>query len=63
MVTLHIFSRPAIFISDRSLAYQALILNGSVFGNRPSALATSRVLNSESNCKATENCAGRGLYL
>jgi hypothetical protein len=46
MVTLHIFSRPAIFISDRSLAYQALILNGSVFGNRPSALATSRVLNS-----------------
>ncbi|KAJ6884281.1 hypothetical protein NC652_031320 [Populus alba x Populus x berolinensis] len=46
MVTLHIFSRPAIFISDRSLAHQALVLNGSVFGNRPSALATSRVLNS-----------------
>ncbi|CAK7333753.1 unnamed protein product [Dovyalis caffra] len=44
VVTLHIGSRPSIFIADRSLAYQALIQNGAVFGDRPPALATSRLL-------------------
>jgi cytochrome P450 len=46
MVTLHMGSRPAIFIADRSLAYIALIQKGAVFANRPPAPATSRVLGS-----------------
>ncbi|KAK6232613.1 hypothetical protein SCA6_002686 [Theobroma cacao] len=35
MVTLNILSRPAIFISDRSLAHQALIQSGALFADRP----------------------------
>ncbi|KAJ6763369.1 P450 putative-RELATED [Salix purpurea] len=35
IVTLHIGSRPTIFIADRSLAHLALIQNGAFFGNRP----------------------------
>ncbi|KAB5529702.1 hypothetical protein DKX38_019783 [Salix brachista] len=46
IVTLHIGSRPTIFIADRSLAYLALIQNGAFFGNRPPAPATSRVIGS-----------------
>lgn len=44
IVTLHIGSRPTIFIADRSLAHLALIQNGAFFGNRPPAPATSRVI-------------------
>ncbi|KAJ6975182.1 hypothetical protein D5086_024595 [Populus alba] len=51
MVTLHMGSRPAIFIADRSLAYIALIQKGAVFANRPPAPATSRVLGSNQHNK------------
>ncbi|CAL8127384.1 unnamed protein product [Prunus armeniaca] len=46
MVTLHIGSRPAVFVADRSLAHQALVQNGAVFADRPPALATDKVHNS-----------------
>ncbi|XP_054793189.1 cytochrome P450 89A2-like [Prosopis cineraria] len=47
IVTLPIGSRPAIFIADRSMAHQALIQNGLVFSDRPKALATEKILNSD----------------
>ncbi|XP_028780611.1 cytochrome P450 89A2-like [Neltuma alba] len=47
IVTLPIGSRPAIFIADRSMAHQALIQNGLVFSDRPKALATEQILNSD----------------
>ncbi|EEF38408.1 cytochrome P450 89A2 [Ricinus communis] len=43
MITLHIGSRPNIFIADRSLAHQALVRNGTVFANRPRAPATTKI--------------------
>ncbi|XP_021826859.1 cytochrome P450 89A2-like [Prunus avium] len=46
IVTLHIGSRPALFVADRSLAHQALVQNGAVFADRPPALATDKVQNS-----------------
>ncbi|GMI88768.1 cytochrome P450, family 87, subfamily A, polypeptide 6 [Hibiscus trionum] len=46
MVTLHIGSRPSIFVFDRSLAHQALVQNGSIFSDRPKALPTTRIMNS-----------------
>ncbi|KAL6196059.1 hypothetical protein ACLB2K_031675 [Fragaria x ananassa] len=46
IITLQIGSRPAIFISDRSLAHHALIQNGAVFADRPPALPTNRVISS-----------------
>ncbi|XP_022746509.1 cytochrome P450 89A2-like isoform X2 [Durio zibethinus] len=46
MVTLHLGPRPSIFIFDRSLAHQALIQNGSLFSNRPKALPTTKIMNS-----------------
>ncbi|KAG6752042.1 hypothetical protein NC652_031321 [Populus alba x Populus x berolinensis] len=53
MVTLHMGSRPAIFIADRSLAYIALIQNGAVFANRPPASATSRGLGNQHNINSS----------
>ncbi|ESR50632.1 hypothetical protein CICLE_v10033851mg [Citrus x clementina] len=47
IITLHIGSRPAIFISDRSLAHQALIQNGAVFSDRPPAGAVAKVTSSK----------------
>ncbi|KAM5557359.1 cytochrome P450 89A2-like [Rosa sericea] len=46
IITLRIGSRPAVFISNRSLAHQALIQNGAVFADRPRALATNRIMSS-----------------
>ncbi|KAE8711592.1 Cytochrome P450 89A9 [Hibiscus syriacus] len=46
MVTLHIGSRPSIFIFDRSLAHQALVQNGSIFSDRPKTLPTNQIMNS-----------------
>ncbi|WCJ27745.1 Cytochrome P450 superfamily protein [Euphorbia peplus] len=43
IITLHIGSRPSIFIADHSLTHQALVQNGSVFSNRPLASATSKI--------------------
>ncbi|XVE90380.1 hypothetical protein DITRI_Ditri20bG0073100 [Diplodiscus trichospermus] len=38
IITLHFGSCPAIFISDRFLAHQALVQNGAIFADRPPAL-------------------------
>ncbi|RDY02651.1 Cytochrome P450 89A2, partial [Mucuna pruriens] len=46
IVTLRIGSHPAIFIADRSLAHHALVHNGSLFSDRPKALAASKIVNS-----------------
>ncbi|KAL4303493.1 hypothetical protein GQ457_10G014720 [Hibiscus cannabinus] len=45
MVTLHIGSRPSIFVFDRSLAHQALVQKGSMFSDRPKALPTAKIMN------------------
>nr|XP_004308075.2 PREDICTED: cytochrome P450 89A2-like isoform X3 [Fragaria vesca subsp. vesca] len=44
IISLKIGSRPAIFISSRSLAHQALIQNGAVFADRPPALAINKII-------------------
>ncbi|XVF42824.1 hypothetical protein PTKIN_Ptkin01aG0396300 [Pterospermum kingtungense] len=57
MVTLHIGSRPIIFVRDRSLAYQALVQKGAVFSDRPLAVSTGKISNSN---KHTINSADYG---
>ncbi|KAG4906331.1 hypothetical protein JHK82_054967 [Glycine max] len=44
IVTLPIGSHRVIFIADRTLAHQALIQNGSLFSDRPKALAIGKIL-------------------
>ncbi|KAF8014906.1 hypothetical protein BT93_H0644 [Corymbia citriodora subsp. variegata] len=44
MVTLHLGSHPAVFISSRALAHRALVQQGAIFADRPPPLATIRVL-------------------
>ncbi|KAH1114008.1 hypothetical protein J1N35_007386 [Gossypium stocksii] len=46
MVTLYIGPRPSIFVSDRSLAHQALVQSGSLFSDRPKALPISKITSS-----------------
>ncbi|XWS59123.1 hypothetical protein CRYUN_Cryun08bG0095100 [Craigia yunnanensis] len=46
MVALHIGPRPSIFVFDRSLAHQALVQSGSLFSDRPKALPTNKIMNS-----------------
>ncbi|XP_055827296.1 cytochrome P450 89A2-like [Solanum dulcamara] len=46
LITLNIGSRSAIFVATHSLAYQALVQQGSVFSDRPRAVATGAVLSS-----------------
>ncbi|XWS65005.1 hypothetical protein CRYUN_Cryun05aG0053600 [Craigia yunnanensis] len=46
MITLHVTSYLTIFVSDRSLAHQALIENGSVFADRPPALTIGKISSS-----------------
>ncbi|KAL1208701.1 Cytochrome P450 89A2 [Cardamine amara subsp. amara] len=46
IVTLHVTSRPSIFVADRSLAHQALIINGAVFADRPPPALTSKIITS-----------------
>ncbi|XP_058086034.1 cytochrome P450 89A2-like [Magnolia sinica] len=46
IVTLHIGSRPTIFIADHSLAHEALIQNGSIFSDRPPATMLGRITSS-----------------
>ncbi|KAF8015104.1 hypothetical protein BT93_H0793 [Corymbia citriodora subsp. variegata] len=43
MVTLHIGSRPAVFISSSALAHEALVHRGAVFADRPPPSATLHV--------------------
>ncbi|KAI3414347.1 uncharacterized protein J3R85_016338 [Psidium guajava] len=44
MVTLHVGSRPAVFVSSPALAHKALVHRGAVFADRPPPLAADRVL-------------------
>ncbi|XVE90372.1 hypothetical protein DITRI_Ditri20bG0072300 [Diplodiscus trichospermus] len=44
MVTLNILSRPAIFVSDRSLAHQALIQSGALFADRPKPTTIAKIV-------------------
>ncbi|KAI4324087.1 hypothetical protein L6164_023651 [Bauhinia variegata] len=46
IVSFRIFSRPSIFITDRTLAHQVLVQNGAVFSDRPKARPTSRLISS-----------------
>ncbi|KAF3444112.1 hypothetical protein FNV43_RR13802 [Rhamnella rubrinervis] len=46
IVTLHIGTRPAIFIRSRSLAHEALIQNGAVFADRLPALLADKIITS-----------------
>ncbi|KAK6232612.1 hypothetical protein SCA6_002685 [Theobroma cacao] len=45
MVTINIGPRPTIFVFDRSLAHQALVQSGSLFSDRPKALPTNKIMN------------------
>ncbi|WVZ26275.1 hypothetical protein V8G54_004819 [Vigna mungo] len=47
IVTIRIGSSRAIFIADRTLAHQALVQKGSLFSDRPKALAASKILTSD----------------
>ncbi|KAJ3692623.1 hypothetical protein LUZ60_011718 [Juncus effusus] len=44
IISLKFFSRPAIFITDRSVAHRALIQLGAHFSDRPTANSASRLL-------------------
>ncbi|KAI6694711.1 hypothetical protein NL676_022421 [Syzygium grande] len=44
MVTLHVGPRPAVFVSSRALALEALVHRGAVFADRPPPPATMRVI-------------------
>ncbi|WOK97154.1 Cytochrome P450 [Canna indica] len=44
--TVRLTSRPAIFITDRGLAHDALVHNGAAFADRPSANQASRLISS-----------------
>ncbi|KAL5996117.1 hypothetical protein ACLOJK_026190 [Asimina triloba] len=45
ILTLHIGTRPAIFIADRSLVHEALVQKGSAFSDRPPATELGRIFN------------------
>ncbi|CAH8256872.1 unnamed protein product [Arabidopsis lyrata] len=44
IVTLRITSRPAIFVADRSLTHEALVLNGAVYADRPPPAVVSKIV-------------------
>ncbi|KAL6977924.1 hypothetical protein U1Q18_026710 [Sarracenia purpurea var. burkii] len=44
IVTLHIGSRPAIFITTHAAAHRALVQNATVFANRPPAIEATRII-------------------
>uniref|UniRef100_A0A2N9GDK9 Cytochrome P450 n=1 Tax=Fagus sylvatica TaxID=28930 RepID=A0A2N9GDK9_FAGSY len=58
IVTLRIGSRPAIFISNRSIAHQALVQNGAVFADRPPPLPTNDHLQYSMFCLLVLMCFG-----
>ncbi|KAK7361971.1 hypothetical protein VNO77_04067 [Canavalia gladiata] len=53
IITLYLWSGLNIFIADRSLAYQALIQNGSVFANRPNFLSNKNITNDQLNISSS----------
>ncbi|KAM7274310.1 hypothetical protein ACFE04_028974 [Oxalis oulophora] len=46
IITLHIGNGTTIFISDRTIAHEALIQNGAIFADRPPALPINRITTS-----------------
>ncbi|BAT74879.1 hypothetical protein VIGAN_01265200 [Vigna angularis var. angularis] len=44
ILTLHIATTPVVFVRDRFLAHQALVQNGSLFSDRPKALAVAKII-------------------
>ncbi|KFK22926.1 hypothetical protein AALP_AAs43288U000100, partial [Arabis alpina] len=46
IITLHVGSKPSIWLTDKSLAHEALVQNGAVFSDRPLALPTTKVITS-----------------
>ncbi|GFZ07068.1 cytochrome P450, family 89, subfamily A, polypeptide 5 [Actinidia rufa] len=46
IITLRIWSSPAIFVASHKVAHQALVQNGAVFSDRPKDLPTSKIINS-----------------
>ncbi|XP_010443949.1 PREDICTED: cytochrome P450 89A2-like [Camelina sativa] len=56
IISLRIFSVPAVFVSDRSLTHKALVLNGAVFSDRPPALPTGKIITSN------QHTIGSGTY-
>ncbi|XP_055827733.1 cytochrome P450 89A2-like [Solanum dulcamara] len=46
LITINIGSRPTIYVASHSLAYQALVQQGSVFSDRQRAVPTHAILNS-----------------
>uniref|UniRef100_A0A1J3JC97 Cytochrome P450 89A9 n=1 Tax=Noccaea caerulescens TaxID=107243 RepID=A0A1J3JC97_NOCCA len=46
IIALHVGSKPSIWVTDRSLAHEALVQNGAVFSDRPLALPTTKVITS-----------------
>ncbi|KAJ8774794.1 hypothetical protein K2173_017240 [Erythroxylum novogranatense] len=46
IITLHLGSRPTIFVLDHSLAHEALVQNGAHFADRPPPLATHKIASS-----------------
>ncbi|WRX23763.1 Cytochrome P450 - like 10 [Theobroma cacao] len=45
--TLHVGSKPFIFIASNSLAHQAFIVKGAIFANHPPAITTDKFLTSD----------------
>ncbi|AES63579.1 cytochrome P450 family protein [Medicago truncatula] len=46
IITLHIGSRPSIFIDDHALAHHVLVQNSDIYSDRPKAFPTSKMLSS-----------------
>ncbi|GAB4839859.1 hypothetical protein Ancab_020568 [Ancistrocladus abbreviatus] len=57
IITIHLGSRPAIFVFSRSLAHQALVQNGAVFADRPELLPARKIITADGH---NINCAGYG---
>ncbi|XP_010558680.1 PREDICTED: cytochrome P450 89A9 [Tarenaya hassleriana] len=47
IICLHVGSKPSIWVSDRFLAHEALVQNGSIFSDRPRAPPTTRVITAD----------------
>lgn len=59
IITVHLGSRPFIFISSHALAHQALVQNGTIFADRPELLPIAKVMTSY---KYNINSSGYGSF-